>query len=474
MTPSMNREDYWGGSIVWLSPKDIKADEVSESELKITAKGLGETGLEEYPAGCLFIVARSGILKRTLPVAINRVPAAANQDMKVLVPFLDGQERYLQIMFRGLTDFILRELVKTGTTVQSLKYAEFEEQPFPLPPLLEQHRVVTKVDELMALCDRLEAARTEREATRDRYMAASLARLNAPDPETFHDDARFALDSLSALTAGPDQIKHLRQTILSLAVRGKLVEQDRNDESASELLKRIAAENTRRIKQGTLREQKPIPPIQEKEIEFEVASGWKWVRMAEVIKLWNGYAFKSQDFQTEGIPVIRISDLQGGEVNLSDTVHVSNSVPRGVGPEVWIPPNALLIAMSGATTGKTAINRTEFPILLNQRVGRIEVFLMSVHFIRFFFETIIARNLGISFGTAIPNLSAQQINEIPIPIPPLSEQHRIVAKVDELMALCNQLEVTLTAADDTRRRLLEALLDGALTPEGALDREAAE
>jgi type I restriction enzyme S subunit len=198
MTPSMNRSDYWYGDIVWLSPKDIKSDEVADSELRISAIGLTETGLELYRPGCLFMVARSGILKRTFPVSINRVPAAANQDMKVLAPFLDGQERYLQIMFRGLMDFLLRELVKTGTTVQSLKYAEFEQQPFPLPPLAEQRRIVAKVDELMVLCDRLEAARGSREAVRDRLAAASLARLNAPDPQTFQEDARFALDALPA------------------------------------------------------------------------------------------------------------------------------------------------------------------------------------------------------------------------------------------------------------------------------------
>ena len=104
----------------------------------------------------------------------------------------------------------------------------------------------------MALCDRLEAARAEREATRDRLAAASLARLNAPDPETFHDDARFALDALPALTTRPDQIKQLRQTILNLAVRGKLVPQDPNDEPASELLKRIAKEKARLVKAGAI------------------------------------------------------------------------------------------------------------------------------------------------------------------------------------------------------------------------------
>ncbi len=100
----------------------------------------------------------------------------------------------------------------------------------------------------MGLCDRLEAARAGREAVRDRLAAASLARLNAPDPETFQADARFALDALPALTTRPDQIKALRQTILNLAVRGKLVPQDANDEPASELLKRIAKEKARLAK----------------------------------------------------------------------------------------------------------------------------------------------------------------------------------------------------------------------------------
>lgn len=188
MTPSMNRSDFWDGDIVWLSPKDIKSDEVADSDLKISALGLAETRLELYQPGCLFMVARSGILKRTFPVSINRVPAAANQDMKVLAPFLDGQERYLQIMFRGLTDFLLRELVKTGTTVQSLKYAEFEQQPFPLPPLAEQHRIVAKADALMALCDRLEASLDQTAATRRRLLDALLAEALAPVGD-FSDDS---------------------------------------------------------------------------------------------------------------------------------------------------------------------------------------------------------------------------------------------------------------------------------------------
>ena len=129
----------------------------------------------------------------------------------------------------------------SGAVVQNLNADKARLLSVPLPPLAEQHRIVAKVDELMALCDRLEAVRAEREATRDRLAAASLARLNSPDsdPAVFQSHAAFALDNLAPLTTRPDQIKALRQFILNLAVRGKLVPQDPNDEPASELLKRI-------------------------------------------------------------------------------------------------------------------------------------------------------------------------------------------------------------------------------------------
>ncbi len=126
--------------------------------------------------------------------------------------------------------------------------SKFEQLPLPLPPLAEQHRIVAKVDELMALCDRLEAAQNKREQRRDRLVAASLNRINQPAPSAegeaataFREHARFHLDHLPRLTTRPEHIKSLRQTILNLAVRGKLVPQDPSDEPASELLKRIAS-----------------------------------------------------------------------------------------------------------------------------------------------------------------------------------------------------------------------------------------
>ena len=283
MTPSMGRSEYWHGEIVWLSPKDIKADELFDSELKISSRGLEETNLNLYPPGSLFIVARSGILKRQFPVAINRVPAAANQDMKVLVPFLQGHERYLQVMFRGLTTFLLKSLVKTGTTVQSLKYDEFEQQPFPLPPLSEQHKIVAKVDELMALCDRLESARTEREERRSRLTNASLARLSSPESETFLRDARLTLDSLPLLTSRSSQIGAFRQAILSVAVRGKLVKQDKNEGMARDELAKLARERDALARARGSRRERESRPIAPTDQPFAIPDSWVWSRVGDAV-----------------------------------------------------------------------------------------------------------------------------------------------------------------------------------------------
>ena len=317
MTPSKSRAEYWGGSVMWLSPKDIKANEVSDSQLKITEKGLCDTRLELFPAGSLFIVARSGILKRTFPVAINRSPSASNQDLKILVPFLNGIERYLQVMFSGLTEFILKNLVKTGTTVQSLKYSEFESQPFPLPPLPEQHRIVAKVDELMSLCDRLEANRNARESTRDRLTKASYVRLSAlhTSDETFRTHTRFTLDALPAFTARVDQIEQLRQTILNLAARGKLVEQDPTDEPAGDLMKRIATARLRRTKVAKIKRNLVLRSVSTNNMPYDLPESWRWAYFGSIADFSAGRTPPRKNtsyWNTGEFPWITIADMVDG------------------------------------------------------------------------------------------------------------------------------------------------------------------
>ncbi len=195
------------------------------------------------------------ILYGKLRPYLNKVVVAdehgySTTEIVAIRPILRLYPEYCVLAFRR-PDFVAYvERLGRGTKMPRLRTPDAIAALFPLPPLAEQRRIVAKVDELMALCDALEAARTERETKRDRLAAANLARLNTPDPKTFRDDARFALDALPALTARPDQIKQLRQTVLNLAVRGKLVPQDPADEPAEVLLKRVENKRSELLKAG--------------------------------------------------------------------------------------------------------------------------------------------------------------------------------------------------------------------------------
>jgi type I restriction enzyme S subunit len=478
MTPSMSRSDFWGGDVVWLSPKDIKADEIYDSELKISPLGLSETRLELYRPGCLFIVARSGILKRTFPVSINRIAAAANQDMKVLVPFLEGAERYLQIMFRGLTDFLLRDLVKTGTTVQSLKYAEFEQQPFPLPPLAEQHRIVAKVDELMKLCDQLEAAKAERDKCRDSLAAASLQGLNQPaeEEDTFREHARFTFNNLPRITTRAAHIKQLRQTILNLAVRGKLVEQEPEHESASELLKLIESEKTLLARQGLIKKVSRTEALAYEDEPFEVPVNWRWVRLGDILlKLTDGTHHSPPNGPEGDFKYITAKNIKPDGLALNDVTYVSREVHEEIYSRCNPVKGDILYIKDGATTGVATVNNLEEPFSMLSSVALLKVpqCILSeliVLFLRspFFY----GQMRGFMKGAAITRVTLKRMTPALLPLPPLAEQHRIVAKVDELMAICDQLEAQITVTEQDSRRFLESVLAEALSLGGNLSAEA--
>ena len=205
----------------------------------------------------------------------------------------------------------------TGTAGQKRVPTEyFATSPFPLPPLAEQHRIVTKVEEMMALSDQLDAAQAERETRRNRLAAASLSRLKAPEPDVvmFRDHAAFALDNVVALTTRCDQIKALRQTILNLAVRGKLVEQDPNDEPASELLTRIAAEKAQLVREKEIRGCKVSTLANYSDVPFDLPAGWCPAKIGQILLEIRtgpfGTSLHRSDYQLGGTPVINPASIK--------------------------------------------------------------------------------------------------------------------------------------------------------------------
>ena len=478
MTPSKNRSGFWEGDVNWFSPKDLKVDELVDSELKVTSAAIKETRLQIYPPGSLFMVARSGILKRTFPVSINRVSAACNQDLKVLAPFISDMERYLQIMFRGLCDFIISKLVKTGTTVQSLKYSEFEVQSFPLPPLAEQHRIVAKVDELMALCDELETAQSQRESRRDRLVASSLHRLNngdaGPEPDgqpTFKESARFYFNHLPKLTVRPGHIKQLRQTILDLAVRGKLVEQDPGDEPASSMIASICKTKKRLIDEKKLKQSRPCDVSIDNTLLQVIPENWAWVKCQDILfvtKLAGFEYSKHINLKESGqIPVVRAQNVRPWVLKKTNLLYIGQHISESLERSALNKP-CLLVTFIGAGIGDVALFSESKRWHLAPNVAKLELFdegnELSLRYLLLFFNSPFGRKEIFKHikATAQPSLSMGTIRDIDIAVPPLAEQQRIVVKVDELMAFCGELESELTTAMTRRNKLIESSIHQAL------------
>ena len=461
-----------------LELEDIEKDTSRIVErLRVSDRDSLSTKSEFEPGDILYGKLRPYLNK----VVVADVPGYSTTEIVAIRAFLPLCSEYCALAFRR-PDFVAYvERLGRGTKMPRLRTPDAIVAPFPLPPLAEQHRIVAKVDELMGLCDRLEAARAGRDAVRDQLAAASLARLNAPDPETFQADARFALNALPALATRPDQIKRLRQTILNLAVRGKLVPQDTNDEPASELLKRIAKERVDLVNKKEIRREEPLDPIQSGEVPFDVPTSWVWSRIGEAV-LFTQYGTSEKSNPSEkGVPVLTMGNIQDGLVVWNNEKRIpENSEDL---PALYLQKFDLLYnrTNSAELVGKTGIYKGEDGVrtfasyLIRLRPSLTS---SSPYFLNMamnapeFRETQIVPLIKKQTGQA--NVNGTALKNMLIPLPPLAEQHRIVAKVDELMSLCDRLEASLNAAAVTRRRLLDALLAEALTPLSASEMEAAE
>ena len=332
----------------------------------------------------------------------------------------------------------------------------------PLPPLGEQHRIVEKVDELMALCDELEAAQQKRERRRDRLVAAALNGLNNGDASSepgarpkFDKSARFYFNHLPRLTARPEHIHQLRQTILNLAVRGKLVPQDPNDEPASDLLKRIEAEKGWLMEERKAREQKPKPELEANEMPFAIPNSWAWARLGDVIHLVSGQHLQPGEYsdQKQSGPPYITGPADFGVNGLMITRYAI--VRKAVATK-----GQILLTVKGAGVGKTAVCNLE-EVAISRQLMAMTAIKWSQSFLLLTAHRL-AESLKESARSLIPGISREDVDRFVFPLPPLAEQHRIVAKVDELMTLCDELESRLNSTTVTRRQLLEATLQEAL------------
>jgi type I restriction enzyme S subunit len=400
--------------------------------------------------------------------------AYINQHTALARPCFLLKGRYLPEFLRS--DFAQNQFQEPQRGIKnSFRLSDLSAIVVPLPPLAEQHRIVAKVDELMALCDQLEAARQERQECRERLVAATLQRLNQPaeDPASFRQDASFALEVLPNLTTTSAQIKQLRQTILNLAVRGKLVEQDPEDEPAVDLIRKISEEKPALLAKGGFRSFDGKLNRDGCAFIFGIPSTWEWCFLDDISAIGRGGSPRPiQAFITdsqESMPWIKISDSSRGSVYINNTQE--RITLAGVSRSRIVVPGDLLLSNS-MSFGFPYISMIEGCIHDGWLVIRTPEGLINKLYLRLLLLSDHARAAFAiaASGAVVQNLNADKVRQLAIPLPPLAEQHRIVAKVDELMVLCDQLEQQLNQADQQRRRLLEAVLAEALLgPEKTLE-----
>jgi type I restriction enzyme S subunit len=333
-----------------------------------------------------------------------------------------------------------------GTTRFRVSTGHLKTVVLPVPPIGEQRRIVAKVDELMALCDRLERARATRELVRDRIVAVSLGRLSAPHrTSSISEDACFVCDQLATMTAKSDHIQRFRGAIRNLAVRGKLLPQIPTEERATVSRIRDESEGDGRL-------------------DVRLPENWGWARVEDVAESRLGKMLDKARNKGTPRPYLRNTNVHWFDVRLDDlkTIPMSDEEFE----EFQLKRGDVLICEGGHGIGRTAVWRDS---------DRDFVFQKALHRVRagdyldpdfFALCCCVYFDAGVMqtyfTGVGIPHFTGKALAKLSFPLPPLAEQRRIVAKVDEIMALCDRLEARLETAAESRNRLLELLMAEAL------------
>ena len=354
-----------------------------------------------------------------------------------------------------------------GTAQKNMvSVSDLKKIPFPLPPLAEQHRIVVKVDELMALCDQLEQQQTDSNATHQTLVKTLLATLtNAADQKESAKAWQRIANHFDTLFTTEQSIDQLKQTILQLAVMGKLVPQDPNDEPASVLLEKIAKEKARLIKENKIKKPKTLPEISEDEKPFELPNGWEWTKLGSISQI-NPRNEAEDNLTTSFIPMPLISTSHIGEHG--QEIKTWGEIKKGythfadgdIGVAKITPcfENSKAVVLAGLENGIGA-GTTEL------HIARPFGTTLAPRYILLFLKSPMFLNVGKTkmTGTAgQKRVPKEFFSETPLPLPPLAEQHRVVAKVDELITLCDILKARLNDAQTTQAQLADAIVEHAV------------
>ena len=462
-TPSRENPSYWGNDVPWVSSGEVANCRINGTNEYITFTGLANSSAKVYPKGTV-LIAMIGQGKTRGQAAILDIDACTNQNVAALV-FDAGNINSDYVWYWALSEYERTRSGSQGGAQPALNGRKVRSLWLPLPPFEEQKHIVSKVEQLMALCDELEARQEKRHKRILQLGEVATSQLLTPStPEAFNQHWQGICDNFDLLYSTPENVSQLRQAILQLAVMGKLVPQDPNDEPASVLLEKIREEKTRLIKEGQIRKSEKLPPVEVEEMPFELPLGWECVRFGELADLVSGVTKgrKLAGRKTASYPYLRVANVQRGYLELKVIKEIE--IPVNELDKYRLQPGDVLLTEGGDwdKLGRTAIWKGEIEDCIHQnhvfRARPLNEGLRS-HWIALYTNSRMGRSYFEEASKKTTNLASinmTQLRNCPIPVPPVLEQDRIISKVNHYFLLCNELEAKLTQSINDREKLMEA------------------
>jgi type I restriction enzyme, S subunit len=459
-TPSRTNHAYYDGEIPWVKSGEVKQGKIRETEEKITHEALQKCSLELNSIGSILVAMYGANIGE---VGVLEIEATTNQAVCACKTFSDIDNIFLLHLIISLKQNFLTQ--GAGAAQPNISREKIINTVVPLPPLAEQRRIVAKIDELMARCDELEKLKGDRHYSLTTVHTAALNRLlMAKESSDFNTAWSFITQHFGEFYSVKENVAELRKVILQLAVMGKLVQQDPTDEPASELLKAIVVEKQRLLKEGKIKKSKPLPAIKSEEIPYALPRCWEWVRLADpAISIDYGTSEKTGDDYSK-VPVYRMGNIVNGQLISTNLKYIAPDIDDL--PRLYLRENDILFNRTNSyeLVGKTAIylgenNVSTFASYLI-RVRLAETRLNPIYFCMvmntpYFRKTQIEPEIVQQCGQA--NFNGTKLSNTLIPLPPLSEQNRIVAKIELLMALCDRLEQQIDNATSKQNALLNVV-----------------
>lgn len=396
-----------------------------------------------------------------------------NQAITFFRPIEPSLNTYIYTYLRAGT--FLRSIDLIGTAGQdNISVTKSRSILLPTPPLEEQHRIVAKVDELMTLCDQLEQ-QTEASIAAHQVLVTTLldTLTNSANAEELMQNWQMVAEHFDTLFTTEESIDQLKQTILQLAVMGKLVPQDPNDEPAAKLLERIAEEKAQLIKDKKIKKQKALPPIADDEKPFGLPNGWEWCHLNSIISImdagWSPACPPEASPNNDTWGVLKTTAVQNMEYwEHENKVLASSKEPR---PQYEVKKGDILITRAGPKNRvgvSCLVQETRPKLMISDKIIRfhlVEVG-MSENYVS------LCLNAGATaahlesaksgMAESQMNISQDKLKVAPVPLAPIKEQLKIISKVEELLEFCEQLKVRLRSFQTTQLHLTDAIVDQAV------------